>query len=116
MILARTIIFNSIKQEEKANLSYYQLNTKDNVVRQIADALYKLNIQSVLVEGGTELLQSFIDENLWDEARVITNTQLTIATNQAESGKRAPILHGFIKESEMNLIHDSIKILKPNAK
>jgi diaminohydroxyphosphoribosylaminopyrimidine deaminase / 5-amino-6-(5-phosphoribosylamino)uracil reductase len=113
---AQTIIFNSIKQEEKANLLYYQLNTKDNVVRQIADALYKLNIQSVLVEGGAELLQSFIDENLWDEARVITNTQLTIATNQAESGKRAPIIRGFIKESEMNLIHDNIKILKPNAK
>lgn len=112
---ARTIIFNSIKQEEKANLLYYQLNTRDNVVRQIADALCKLNIQSVLVEGGAELLQSFIDENLWDEARVITNTQLTIAINQAESGLRAPILRGFIKESEMNLIHDRIKILKPSA-
>ena len=34
--------------------------------------LYKLNIQSVLVEGGAQLLQSFIDADLWNEARVIT--------------------------------------------
>jgi diaminohydroxyphosphoribosylaminopyrimidine deaminase/5-amino-6-(5-phosphoribosylamino)uracil reductase len=28
-------------------------------------------IQSVMIEGGHMLLQSFIDEGLWDEARVL---------------------------------------------
>jgi riboflavin biosynthesis pyrimidine reductase len=30
------------------------------------------------VEGGATLLQSFIDQGLWDEARVITNNDLNI--------------------------------------
>ena len=35
-------------------------------------------ILSVMIEGGAKLIQSFIDEGLWDEARVITNTTLTV--------------------------------------
>ena len=35
-------------------------------------ACYQQKIQSVIVEGGARLLQSFIDEGIWDEARVIT--------------------------------------------
>jgi diaminohydroxyphosphoribosylaminopyrimidine deaminase / 5-amino-6-(5-phosphoribosylamino)uracil reductase len=60
------------------NLMYYQLATDSSLVHQIAIALHHLNIQSVLVEGGARLLQSFIDEGYWDEARVITNEELQI--------------------------------------
>lgn len=35
-----------------------------------------MQIQLVLVEGGRMLLESFIHENLWDEARVITSPKL----------------------------------------
>jgi len=112
----QTIVFNSIKQEEKANLLYYQLNKNENVVHQIADALYKLNIQSVLVEGGAKLLQSFIDENLWDEARVINNTQLTLKDRQIQNGLHAPLLQNFVKENEVTLMNDRIEIFKPGKK
>ena len=36
----------------------------------IASFLFEQEIQSVLIEGGTKTLQTFIDSNLWDEARV----------------------------------------------
>jgi diaminohydroxyphosphoribosylaminopyrimidine deaminase/5-amino-6-(5-phosphoribosylamino)uracil reductase len=64
-----------------------------------------LNIQSVLVEGGTQLLQSFIDEEIWDEARIITNEQLIIS-----NGLPAPVLkdHQLIKTE--NIATDSIRI------
>lgn len=39
---------------------------------QICDVLHKHNIQSIIIEGGSKTLQTFIDENLWDEARVFT--------------------------------------------
>jgi diaminohydroxyphosphoribosylaminopyrimidine deaminase/5-amino-6-(5-phosphoribosylamino)uracil reductase len=35
-------------------------------------------VQSVLVEGGAQLLQSFIDEGLWDEIRTITNNEQVV--------------------------------------
>jgi diaminohydroxyphosphoribosylaminopyrimidine deaminase/5-amino-6-(5-phosphoribosylamino)uracil reductase len=72
----RTIVFNSLQHEEKDNLLYYQVTQDVNLVHQIVHALYQLKVQSVLVEGGAQLLQSFIDEGLWDEMRVITNTEL----------------------------------------
>lgn len=45
---------------------------------QLMHELYKLNIQSVIIEGGATLLQHFIDENLWDEIRQI-KSEKTIA-------------------------------------
>ncbi len=42
-------------------------------MEQLLQSLFEMNIQSILVEGGAKTLQSFIDDNLWDEARVITN-------------------------------------------
>ncbi len=74
-----TILFNHLKNQEEDNLYYYQLDNKKELLPQIMDACYKQNIQSILVEGGSKTLQTFIDSKLWDEARVITNTKLTIA-------------------------------------
>ena len=83
----KTIVFNSIQQLEKDNLIYYKIERDQTFISEIMKALYEMNIQSVLVEGGANLLQSFIDENYWDEARVITNTSLVIA-----DGVKAPVL------------------------
>jgi diaminohydroxyphosphoribosylaminopyrimidine deaminase/5-amino-6-(5-phosphoribosylamino)uracil reductase len=82
----KTILFNGRKQEEKGNIIYYQIDADKNIVQQILDACYQLNMQSVLVEGGTRLLQSFINEGKWDEIRTITNESLS--TNE---GLNAPI-------------------------
>ena len=57
-------------------------------LREILDDLYDRGIQSLLVEGGTKLLQSFIDEGLWDEARIET------APGHLGLGVDAPMLTG----------------------
>jgi diaminohydroxyphosphoribosylaminopyrimidine deaminase / 5-amino-6-(5-phosphoribosylamino)uracil reductase len=85
----RTIVFNYLRHEETDNLQYYQLATDSSLVQQVVVALTALRIQSVLVEGGARLLQSFIDEGYWDEARVITNNDLEIP-----GGLAAPVLKG----------------------
>ena len=51
------------------------------------ESLHAQNIQSMIVEGGTETLRSFILQGLWDELRVETNTSLTVS-----DGTRAPQL------------------------
>ncbi len=43
-----------------------QSTSVDNIFQQ----LYKDGIQTLLVEGGAELLQSFIDSGMWDESYV----------------------------------------------
>ena len=105
-----TIVFNKIKHEEQDQLIYYQVTEDVNLIHQIVNALYQLKIQSVLVEGGAKLLQSFIDADYWDEARVITNEKLII-----NSGLNAPVLINAMKISEQHILSDSIGVYKHQA-
>jgi diaminohydroxyphosphoribosylaminopyrimidine deaminase/5-amino-6-(5-phosphoribosylamino)uracil reductase len=99
----RTIVFNYIKQEERGNLTYYKLNKDTDLIEEIILACYQLNIQSVLVEGGSKTLQSFIDRYLWDEAIVISNTSLIV-----NKGIAAPILTHHSKAKQTVLLNDTI--------
>ncbi len=82
-----TIIFNAIKNEEHENLVYIKLSKEQSLVKQIIDCCYNLKLTSILIEGGNKLVQSFINENCWDEARVIENLSLII-----DNGLCAPLL------------------------
>jgi diaminohydroxyphosphoribosylaminopyrimidine deaminase/5-amino-6-(5-phosphoribosylamino)uracil reductase len=64
-----------------------------------------MEIQSVIIEGGRQLLQSFIDVNLWDEARIF------IGDITFNNGINAPVISG--EEVSGRLIQsDKLKILK----
>lgn len=99
----KTIVFNYLKNAEENNLVYYQLNKDGHIVTQIAAALFTMQLQSVIIEGGSKLLQSFIEVGLWDEARIITNDQLT-----AGNGLSAPVLKNGLLVDEQQLNSDSI--------
>ena len=47
-------------------------NINTNFAQHICNQLYERQITSVIIEGGTQTLQTFINEKLWDEARVFT--------------------------------------------
>ncbi len=100
----RTIVFNALQHEQMDNLMYYQLTQDVNLVHQIVHALYQLKIQSVLVEGGAQLLQSFIDEGLWDEIRLITNHELVVP-----QGLPAPRLHSGQLLQQETLFSDTLQ-------
>ena len=59
----------------------------NNLAESICRNLYNANIQSVLIEGGSKTLQTFIDANLWDEARVFTTK------NKLNRGIKGPIFN-----------------------
>lgn len=77
---------------------------KSSLIPQLMNALYELKILSVLVEGGAALLQSFIDEGYWDEARVITNNELEIP-----DGLAAPVLKNATILTAETLLSDTIR-------
>lgn len=107
-----TIVFNSLQNtiesfndinDQVKKIWYYQVTTDTSIVHQIVNALYHLNIQSVLIEGGAKLLQSFINEGMWDEARIITNETLQVA-----GGVKAPVLNAGRIIKDEQLINDRI--------
>lgn len=83
----QTILFNEKKQGVEGQINYIQLDQKTSTIDQIFKYCYQQHIQSILVEGGATLLQSFLQEGKWDELRVLTNK-----TMQIGSGLAAPVI------------------------
>ncbi len=67
----RTIIFCAKKSDHTIEKCIFEvIDFEGEVVAQILATLYKHKIQSLIVEGGGKTLQAFINQNLWDEARI----------------------------------------------
>ncbi len=69
-----TVIINTMKDAVQGRLRYVKI--RSSTAKYVLSKLYELNILSVLVEGGAETLQQFINENLWDECRIFTGSEL----------------------------------------
>lgn len=67
-------------------ISSETINFNNSIAPQIAAFLFKEEIQSVIIEGGRQTLQTFIDANLWDEARVFKGTSFL------KKGIAAPVI------------------------
>ena len=84
---APTIVFTSQARQNTWNTEYVVVDfTNNNLLGQILNVLHQKSLQSLIVEGGATLLQSFINQNLWDEARVF------VADTWFGSGMGAPAL------------------------
>ncbi len=64
------IISNAILSTNQENVIFEVIDFEQNPAQQILHVLYKHQIQSVIIEGGRQTLQTFIDEKIWDEARI----------------------------------------------
>lgn len=72
----KTIIFNSKKNHiEDENLIYNKLDFNDNIIPQLLSYLHSIKVKSIIVEGGKNTLESFINSNLWDEANVLVGNK-----------------------------------------
>jgi diaminohydroxyphosphoribosylaminopyrimidine deaminase/5-amino-6-(5-phosphoribosylamino)uracil reductase len=106
----RTVVFNTRQDTEHFNLTYYRLDPSKAIVPQIVKALGSMNLQSLLVEGGTQILQAFIDAGLWDEARVITAGDVVIGP-----GVDAPILRGYPIVRRDVILNDTLRYFQNPA-
>ena len=100
---AETLVFTTqaIAKHSNSKVQYSQLNTEQSVILQILNELHKRNIQSLIVEGGKHTLQSFIDGNLWDEARVFKSPKTL------KSGTEAPGFKAQVKAS-IDIVDDKL--------
>lgn len=89
----QTICYTTLKTETQKNLEFVKLN-ESSFQQSLVSDLFKRNIQSVIIEGGATTLQQFINNGLWDEARVFTSDQ------EFGSGITAPQFNGNLTASE----------------
>ncbi len=103
----KTIIISG-KKPKNNNIckNFYELiNGEESFAKQISNILQKHNIQSLIVEGGSRTLQTFIDENLWDEAKVF------IGNKEFKNGVKQPLFLGKLIKTE-NIKGDILKTYK----
>lgn len=104
---AKTIVFNEIETTVKSNIHYVQLEDMHFYLPQkIAFQLFLMDIQSVIIEGGINILEQFIAANLWDEARVFRSK------NTWTAGRKEPLIVGkTVANATFN--NDMLTILTP---
>lgn len=88
-----TIVFTTSAPPHTAKnnyIKYIEIDFSGDICKQISDRLYEEKIYSLLIEGGAQLLASFIEKNMWDEAYV------EIAEKALHSGVKAPIIQGDV--------------------
>ena len=96
-----TIIYTRNYTGNEGAVSYVQLPEIGDLIRDLLQDLYERGINSLIVEGGTKTLQSFIHEGLWDEAFCI-ETPVILG-----SGTLAPVLQAAIKKERI-ILEDNI--------
>lgn len=98
-----TLILNLEKNEKVGVIEFVMIKEEVRLVEELLQLLYKKGIQSLIVEGGSKLLQSFIEKNLWHEARVVKNTELML-----QEGISSPALKNNFKLKQALVGNDEI--------
>ncbi|MGQ0828940.1 MAG: RibD family protein [Bacteroidota bacterium] len=79
-----TLVFTATEAVSSSNLEYMKIDFEKAIVPQILKELRNRNINSLLVEGGEQLLNSFISADMWDEARIF------VSEKKIKKGVNAP--------------------------
>jgi diaminohydroxyphosphoribosylaminopyrimidine deaminase / 5-amino-6-(5-phosphoribosylamino)uracil reductase len=91
----KTIVITATKDKNivsRKNLIFEEIDFSKNIAKQVCEVLSKYQIQSLIIEGGRQTLQNFIDDKLWDEAMVfVGNTSFV-------KGVKSPIITKEFKE------------------
>lgn len=102
-----TLVFTEKEEQNKEHLEYEKIDFSTDTIASVLNILHQRNIQSVIIEGGSSLLKSFIDKRLWDEARISTGNK-TFA-----KGVAAPFIDGKITSRDS--IKDDTLLVYQNA-
>jgi len=102
----KTIVFCGLQTTSELkndSIFFERIDFEKEIASQILEVLYQQNLQSVIIEGGSKTLQTFIDADLWDETRVFTGKI------QFKNGTPAPNFSGKLI-LDRNIKTDNLKI------
>ncbi len=83
-----TLVYTLNKTGKSENLEFVALKTPRDFISRMLEDLYRRSIQSLIIEGGSEILRAFIKGGLWDEARIFVGHQVF------QKGVKAPEFPG----------------------
>lgn len=100
-----TIVYNIKKTGFQSGAEWVKVQ-KTILLEEIMSDLYQREILSVIVEGGSHLIQSLITQGLWDEARIFISEQ------SFGEGIKAPDLYHAELLEKREIFRDELYIYK----
>ncbi|MFY0629313.1 MAG: bifunctional diaminohydroxyphosphoribosylaminopyrimidine deaminase/5-amino-6-(5-phosphoribosylamino)uracil reductase RibD [Flavobacteriaceae bacterium] len=101
----KTIVITEKDDESNGNVFFEKADFSQSLASQICEISHRNQIQSLIVEGGRKTLQTFIDECLWDEARIFTGNVMF------KEGVKSPSFEATHSEEQL-ISEDVLKIYK----
>lgn len=102
-----TVCYNFQKTETIGQTAYQQLLPDQPLLPQLLADLHRRQLQSVLIEGGTTLLQSLLEAGLWDEIALF-KSPVALGT-----GIKAPVLRNARQIGSEQIGADELRWFKP---
>ncbi len=107
-IQTRVYTEGSSEMNNEAEKIYRHIPFDENLLKHVLDDLYSQNIGTLFVEGGAQLLSSFIEKGLWDEARVFKSETINIK----KGGIAAPKIPSEYFEKKIQLLDNQLLIFR----
>lgn len=70
-----TLVYNAKENRADEYIQYVKIPFGEGMIEALLEDLYKRKILSVIIEGGAKLLNTYINADIWDEARVFTGPE-----------------------------------------
>lgn len=101
-----TWVFSSKPKIDKPKLKYIQHDFEEPAwLDRLLQKLQEQRLSHLTVEGGAWLLQQFINQESWDEARIFTSTV------SLGDGLKAPIISGH-EAKDISLVEDKLSVIQ----
>ena len=100
-----TIIFTENIQKPSTNIEFIEIEFDKHLIQSVLSILHDKEIQSVIIEGGKQIIESFYEQNMWDEARVF------VGKTSFGNGVKAPELN-LIPSFKQAILNDLLIIYK----
>ena len=103
----KTMVFNAVKNLNEQNLEYIKIDFPGDLITQLITHLHTKNILSLVVEGGRQLIETFIASGFWDEAHVFSGKTFF------HKGVHAPTFQATLVSTEI-LDEDELFVFRNN--
>lgn len=104
-----TICYNYIEQDVRNLVEYVKVDPMDDMIDVIVNDMYVRKHLSILVEGGTQLLNAFMKKGLWDEIRIFRSS------TEFGTGIESPVIRAKADSHEM-ILDDELIVYKNKFK
>jgi diaminohydroxyphosphoribosylaminopyrimidine deaminase/5-amino-6-(5-phosphoribosylamino)uracil reductase len=102
-----TLCYNLLKHEEHKNLALIRAS-EENFIGDVLHDWHQRNIQSVIVEGGTQTINLFLEKGIWDEARIFRAPKTFGEGIQAPHSPNADYQSSWIGSDELRVYKNKV--------